>query len=259
LNKNVKRLIFLVATCGFFLLVLKFRQIVLKTSSFGIKSIVSASTNHLANIETVNSNIRSRRIETLGFLAGTGPMLISEESESGVITNVYQFPSGKLITEVVLPNPKTPLLGSVDYEILAEQDFIKSASVETNLIEIKEIFEDFPLARKSQYLYSGIREAYVLRAKQYRLQDSELLLTAQQGVVEKEIWSVSDPVERELKSKEVYNRIHEESLKNWLEMADSQNRFKQRMERLYGEFPKPIFQRFMSIEISGEPGELIDP
>ena len=186
-------------------------------------------------------------------------MLISEESESGVITNVYQFPSGKLITEVVLPNPRTPLLGSVDYEILAEQDFIKSASVETNLIEIKEIFEDFPLARKSQYLYSGIREAYVLRAKLYRLQDSELLLTAQQDVVEKEIWSVSDPVERELKSKEVYNRIHEESLKNWLEMADSQNRFKQRMERLYGEFPKPIFQRLMSIEISGEPGELIDP
>jgi hypothetical protein len=164
-----------------------------------------------------------------------------------------------LITEVVLPNPKTPRLGSTDYEILAEQDYIKSVGEETNLLEIKEIFEEFPLANKSQYLYSGIREAYVLRAKLYRLQDSELLLTAQQDVVEKEIWSVSDPVERELKTKEVYNRVHEESLKNRLEMAEAPNRFKQRMERLYGEFPKPIFQRLMSLEITTEPKELVNP
>ena len=238
---------------------LKIRQPNSKSSSFGVKLIDSVPTNSLVNIKTVNSNIRSRRIETLGFLVGTGPMLISEEFESGAITNVYQFPSGKLITEVVLPNPKTPRLGSVDYEILAEQYYLESAAMETNLVEIKEIFEEFPAAKKSQYLYSGIREAYVLRAKLYRLEDTGFLISAQQDIVEKEIWSVSDPVERELKSKEVYNRIHEESLKNWLEMADSQNRFKQRMERLYGEFPKPIFQRLMSIEIFGEPGELIDP
>jgi hypothetical protein len=237
----------------------KIRQTDLKTSSFGGELIGFVPTNHLINIETVNSNIRSRRIETLGFLAGIGPMLISEEFESGVITNVYQFPSGKLITEVVLPNPKTPRLGSADYEILAEQDYIKSVGEETNLVEIKEIFEEFPLAKKSHYLYSGIREAYVLRAKLYRLQDSELLLTAQQDVVEKEIWSVSDPVERGLKTKEVYDRVHEESLKNRLEMADAPNRFKQRMERLYGEFPKPIFQRLMSLEITTEPKELVNP
>ena len=237
----------------------KIRQTDLKTSSFGGELISSAPTNHLIKIETVNSNIRSRRIETLGFLAGIGPILISEEFESGVITNVYQFPSGKLITEVVLPNPKTPRLGSVEYEMLAEQDYIKSAAMETNLVEIKEIFEEFPLAKKSQYLYSGIREAYVFRAKLYRLQDSELLISAQQDVVEKEIWSVSDPVERELKSKEVYNRVHEEMLKVWLERADAPNRFKQRMERLYGEFPKPIFQRLMSIEITAEPKELVNP
>jgi hypothetical protein len=255
----VKRLIFIALTCGVILLVFKIQQTDLKTSSFGDQLIGSVPTNHLIKIETVNSNVRSRRIETLGFLAGIGPMLISEEFESGVITNVYQFPSGKLITEVVLPNPKTPRLGSADYEILAEQDYIKSVGEETNLLEIKEIFEEFPLANKSQYLYSGIREAYVLRAKLYRLQDSELLLTAQQDVVEKEIWSVSDPVERELKTKEVYNRVHEESLKNRLEMAEAPNRFKQRMERLYGEFPKPIFQRLMSLEITTEPKELVNP
>ena len=255
----MKRLIFITLICGVVLLGFKIRQTDLKTSSFGGELIGSAPTNHLIKIETVNSNIRSRRIETLGFLAGIGPILISEEFESGVITNVYQFPSGKLITEVVLPNPKTPRLGSVEYEMLAEQDYIKSAAMETNLVEIKEIFEEFPLAKKSQYLYSGIREAYVFRAKLYRLQDSELLISAQQDVVEKEIWSVSDPVERELKSKEVYNRVHEEMLKVWLERADAPNRFKQRMERLYGEFPKPIFQRFMSIEITAEPKELVNP
>lgn len=255
----MKRLIFITLICGVVLLGFKIRQTDLKTSSFGGELIGSPPTNHLIKIETVNSNIRSRRIETLGFLAGIGPILISEEFESGVITNVYQFPSGKLITEVVLPNPKTPLLGSANYEMLAEQNYIKSAVVETNLVEIKEIFEEFPLAKKSQYLYSGIREAYVFRAKLYRLQDSELLISAQQDVVEKEIWSVSDPVKRELKSKEVYNRVHEEMLKVWLERADAPNRFKQRMERLYGEFPKPIFQRLMSIEITAEPKELVNP
>ena len=255
----MKRLIFITLICGVVLLGFKIRQTDLKTSSFGGELISSAPTNHLIKIETVNSNIRSRRIETLGFLAGIGPMLISEESESGVITNVYQFPSGKLITEVVLPNPKTPLLGSAEYEMLAEQDYIKSVAVETNLLEIKEIFEEFSLAKNSQYLYSGIREAYVLRAKIYRLQDSGMLISAQQDTVEKEIWSVSDPVKRELKSKEVYNRVHEDALKIWLEMADAPNRFKQRMERLYGELPKPIFQRLMSIEITAEPEELVGP
>ena len=255
----MKRLIVIALTCGVVLLVFKIRQTDLKTSSFGGELISSVPTNHLIKIETVNSNIRSRRIETLGFLAGIGPMLISEEYESGAITNLYQFPSGKLITEVVLPNPKTPRLGSVEYEMLAEQDYIKSAAMETNLVEIKEIFEEFPLAKKSQYLYSGIREAYVLRAKLYRLEDSGLLISAEQDIVEKEIWSVSDPVERELKSKEVYNRVHEDALKIWLEKADAPNRFKQRMEHLYGEFPKPIFQRLMSIEITAEPIELVNP
>ena len=255
----MKRIILLVLTGGVVLLFLKIRQSNLKSSSFSGELIGPVLTNRLVNIEKVNSNLRSRRIETLGFLVGTGSMLISEEYESGAITNLYQFPSGKLITEVVLPNPKTPRLGSVEYEMLAEQDYIKSAAMETNLVEIKEIFEEFPLAKKSQYLYSGIREAYVFRAKLYRLQDSELLISAQQDVVEKEIWSVSDPVERELKSKEVYNRVHEEMLKVWLERADAPNRFKQRMERLYGEFPKPIFQRLMSIEITAEPKELVNP
>jgi hypothetical protein len=248
-----------VLTGGVILLFLKIRQPNSKSSSFSSKSIGSVLTNRLVNIEKVNSNLRSRRIETLGFLVGTGPMLISEEYESGAITNLYQFPSGKLITEVVLPNPKTPRLGSVDYEILAEQYYLKSAAIETNLVEIKEIFDEFSLAKNSQYLYSGIREAYVLMAKLYRLQDSELLISAQQDVVEKEIWSVSDPAERELKSKEVYNRVHEEMLKNWLDTVDAPNRFKQRMERLYGEFPKPIFQRLMSIEITAEPKELVNP
>ncbi|MCX6869980.1 MAG: hypothetical protein NTY84_05035 [Verrucomicrobia bacterium] len=255
----MKRIILLVLTGGVVLLFLKIRQPNSKSYSFSGKLIDSVLTNRLVNIEKVNSNLRSRRIETLGFLVGTGPMLISEEYESGAITNLYQFPSGKLITEVVLPNPKTPLLGSADYEMLAEQDYIKSAAMETNLVEIKEIFEEFSLAKKSQYLYSGIREAYVLMAKLYRLEDSGLLISAEQDIVEKEIWSVSDPVERELKSKEVYNRVHEEALKIWLEKADAPNRFKQRMERLYGEFPKPIFQRLMSLEITTEPKELVNP
>jgi hypothetical protein len=255
----VKWFNFTVVTCGVLLFVLKILKPESKPLSSGGDIIEAVPTNKPVNIGIDRSTLRKRRIETLGFLAGTGPMLISEESESGVVTNVYQFPSGKLITEVVLTNPKAPLLGSADYERLAERDYVKSVIAETNLVEIKEIFEDFSLAKQSQYFYSGIREAYVLMAKLNRLQDSEFLLTAQQDVREQEIWSVSNPIERELKSKEVNNRAHEESLKIWLDKADAPNRFKQRMEFLYGGFPKPILQRLMSIEIKTNPEDLIDP
>lgn len=255
----MKHLVLVALILVFVLMIFKNQQPESKSSSLGGKSIASAPTNQRVRIETVDSNILTRRIETLGLLVGSGPMLISEESKLGVISNVYHFPSGKLVTEVILPNPKTPLLGSADYEMLAEQDYAKSAVVDTNLVEIKEIFEDFSLAKGSKYFYSGIREAYVLRSKLYRLQDAELLISAQQDVHEREIWSVSDPVERESKSKEVYQRVHEEKLKIWLEMADTPNRFKQRMERLYGEFPKQIFQRLMSVEITTEPDDLVGP
>lgn len=259
LNDRVKLFIFAVAICVIFLLVANNRRHELSLLTAGGNTNGLLQTSDQSKGKTASLSASTKRVETLGYLAGNSPMLISDESESGVITNIYQFPSGKLIKEEIAPNPRLPLFGSDEYEILARQDYMKSSVVETNLLEIKEIFEDFSRARQSKYLYSGIREAYILRAKIYKLQNSDLLLSAQEDLRRNEIWSVSDPIERELKTTEVRKRVDEESWKIWLDKADAPNRFKQRMERLYGEFPKSIFQRVMSIEINTEPEDLIQP
>jgi hypothetical protein len=234
-----------------------------KTGSSGSVSnggvIGLKSANRLAAAGVMNTNVQTRRVQTLNGLVGISPTLISEESESGSITKVYQFSPDRIVTKVILPNPKNPLLGSIEYEELSKNDYIKTVASETNLNEIKEILEDFPLARQSRYLYTGIRETYELRAKINELDDLELLLSARQDVRDLEIWSVSEPVERELKEKEVYNRDQEELYKNWLDKADAAEQFKQRMFRLYGDFPKPVFQRLMSVDINTKPEELLLP
>ena len=216
----------------------------------------------VANVDS-NQSIKEkfpvRRVETLGALAGNGPMLISEESESGVVTKTYQLTPSKTITEVVAPNPKVPLLGSAEYEALAKQDYFDSVQVETNLSELKEIFEDFPTAKQSQYLYSGIREAYVFKSKIKQLRDSDFLLSADQWKGPFEIEAISNLVERELKAQQIKDRLDEDMNRILLDKADASERFKQRMVRLYGGFPKPIFQRLMSIDIFTEPRELIRP
>jgi len=194
-----------------------------------------------------------RRVETLGALAGNGPMLISEESESGLVTKTYQLTPSKSITEVVVPNPKVPLLGSVEYEALAKQDYLESIQVETNLSELKEIFEDFQTAKESEYLYSGIREAYVFKSK------IKHLLSADQWKGPVEIEAISNPIERELKAQQIKDRLDEDMNRILLDKADAPEHFKQRMVRLYGDFPKPIFQRLMSIDIFTEPRELVRP
>lgn len=219
----------------------------------------SKKVNNVNSDQSIKEKLPVRRVETLGALAGNGPMLISEESDLGLVTKIYQLTPSKSITEVVAPNPKVPLLGSVEYEVLAKQDYFESIQVETNLSELKEIFEDFPIAKQSEYLYSGIREAYVFKSKIKQLRDSDFLLSADQWKGPFEIEAVSNLVDRKLKAQQIKDRLDEDMNRILLDKADAPERFKQRMVRLYGDFPKPIFQRLMSIDIVAEPRELISP
>lgn len=254
---KVKRLIIILSLCVVFYLIIKNNGPELSAP------LPDAGARKKANNVNLDQSIKEkfpvRRVETLGALAGNGPMLISEESESGLVTKTYQLTPSKSITEVVAPNPKVPLLGSVEYEALAKQDYFESIQVETNLSELKEIFEDFPTAKQSEYLYSGIREAYVFKSRIRQLRDSDFLLSADQWKGPFEIEAISNLVERELKAQQIKDRLDEDMNRILLDKADAPERFKQRMVRLYGDFPKPIFQRLMSIDIFTEPRELIRP
>ena len=199
-----------------------------------------------------------KRVTLRGPLAGRGPMLISEESDSGMVTNTYEVSPTKFIVRVVSPHPMDLRLGSLDYETAAKADFERHVATETNLLEIKAILEDFPTAIDSQRLYSGIREAYTTRARMRQLRDERyknsdrvirLTNEGDEGNV-----SLTD-AQRQKLNDEASKLSEEVGSMLSLDYRDAGPRLKQRMTQLYGELPKAVYQRLMSVEIyeSAEP------
>lgn len=197
-----------------------------------------------------------KRIALLGELAGRGPMLISEESDSGVITNTYQVSPTQFVVRVVSPNPMDQRLGSLEYETAAKADFERHVETETNLLEIKAILEDFPTAIASQRLYSGIREAYATRARMRQLRDDGYKNSDRIGQLDNQRLNsqLLDNTQRQQLDEEATKLSVEGSTIILLDYRDAGERLKQRLTLLYGELPKPIYQRLMSVEIY-EPAE----
>jgi hypothetical protein len=197
-----------------------------------------------------------KRVAMLRQIAGRGPMLISEESDSGMVTNTYVLSPTKFIVRVVSPHPMDQRLGSSDYETAAKADFERHVATETNLLEIKAILEDFPTATASQRLYSGIREAYVARARMRQLRD-ERYRNSDRGnrLANEALGSDSLTDAQRQKLNDEATRLSEEGTTMlMLDYRDVGERLKQRLSRLYGELPKAVYQRLMSIEIY-EPAE----
>ena len=117
---KVKRLILTLGLCAVFIIIIKNNDPDLSVHLPDVGASKKAENVNLN--QSIKEKFPVRRVETLGALAGNGPMLISEESELGLVTKTYQLTPSKSITEVVVPNPKVPLLGSVKYEALAKQD-----------------------------------------------------------------------------------------------------------------------------------------
>lgn len=182
-------------------------------------------------------------------------MLISEESDSGIITNTYVLSPTKFIVRVVNPHPMDQRLGSSDYETAAKADFERHVAAETNLLEIKAILEDFPTATASQRLYSGIREAYATRARMRQLRRERFRNTDRANRLAQEAYNDSlTDAQRQKLNDEATNLSEEGTTMLMLDYRDAGERLKQRLTRLYGEFPKPVYQRLMFIEIY-EPAE----
>ena len=204
----------------------------------------------------------NKRVTLWGRMAGDGPMLISEESESGMITNTYQVSPTQFIVRVVSPHPMDLRLGSLDYEIAAKADFERHVASETNLLEIKAILEDFPAAIASQRLYSGIREAYVARARMRQLRDEGYKNSdrvSQLGNQRVRYSQQLDEAQRQQLDEEATKLSVEVGTMIRLDYRDAGERLKQRLTRLYGEFPKAVHQRLMSIEIDGSAEPLEAP
>ena len=180
------------------------------------------------------------------------------------VTNTYVFSSNHVVTRVVFPNPEFKIFGTPKFESLAKNEFenltINSKyRVDTNLYELKEVFNDFPAAVNSRLIYSGIYQA---ASTTCTLREVRQLIfnTRYQAMRDlEEANAITDKAERESKIQlikalsdaqlELYKSVLQETLEDG----------RQNLIKLYGELPKPIFQRLLGIELRLPMGRLPYP
>lgn len=180
------------------------------------------------------------------------------------ITNTYSFSSNHVVTRIVIPNPEFKIFGTPKFESLAKAQFdsltINSKyRVDTNLYELKEVFKDFPAAMNSQLLYSGIYQTAITTCTLGEIRQF-IFNTRYQAMRDlEEANTITDAAERESKIQrikalsdaqlELYKSMRQETLEDG----------RQNLIKLYGELPKPIFQRLMGVEIRNAMGRLPYP
>ena len=188
----------------------------------------------------------------------------NKSPEADAITNTYIFSSNHVVTRIVIPNPEFRIFGSPKFESLAKAQFesltINSKYiVDTNLYELKEVFEDFPAAMNSQFLYSGIYQAsittctlrevrqFVFNTKYQEMRDLEAANAITDAVErESKIQRIKELADGQLK---LYELMRQETLEDG----------RKNLIKLYGSLPKPIFQRLLGIELRNAMGRLPYP
>jgi hypothetical protein len=188
----------------------------------------------------------------------------SNPPEMEGITNTYIFSSNHVVTRVVIPNPEFKIFGTPKFESLAKTQFERLTInskyiVDTNLYELREVFKDFPAAMNSQFLYSGIYQTAITTCTLREVRQF-IFNTRYQAMRDlEEVNTITDASERESKIErikalssaqlELYESIHQETLEDG----------RQNLIKLYGELPKPIFQRLLGIELRLPMGRLPYP
>jgi len=176
--------------------------------------------------------------------------LESDEYPSGIVSNVFKFPSGSRTVQVLKLPGSDRGLGSQEYEAAAKQEFLTRVAGEKGLGEIKAILEEFPAARQSGLLYSGIHEVFVARAEWREVIRRSLLkvLDTHQVVShQKALIATTDNSSSVLR-----DRVR-------VEQRYYQRRCQDRLKRLYGSLPEAVFQRLNSVYVWGVPKPLILP
>ena len=220
---------------------------------------------------TIQNESQSNTAVTLSRIAKVDSELVgsvasveSNPSEVEGITNTYSFSSNHVVTRITIPNPEFKIFGTPQFESLAKTQFEKLTInskylVDTNLYELKEVFKDFPAAMNSKFLYSGIYQVAVTTCT---LEEVRQLIfnTRYQAMRDlDEANTITDAAERESKIEqikalagaqlELYKSIQQETLEDG----------RQNLIKLYGELPKPIFQRLLGIELRLPMGRLPYP
>jgi len=172
-----------------------------------------------------------------------------------IITNVYTLSSNTTFVAVGEFPPIFRKLGTEEFERLAKAACEKEFKADPIATEYLEILEEHPAARDSGLMYSGIYIMYCSSedVNGRRYDQGQVLLNMQRKLDEAQ--EISDP---ELRAEEIRsirwfaeNRIAMERLKQQAGI----DRTRRLLEYLYGDLPKAVFQRLLSIE----PARIVDP
>jgi hypothetical protein len=236
---------------------------------FACRRFIFESPRRLDGIESaIQTESRSTNAVALSRIAKVDSELVgSVESnllEVNGITNTYSFSSNHVVTRIVIPNPEFEIFGTPKFESLAKAQFesltINSKyMVDTNLYELKEVFNDFPAAMNSQLLYSGIYQTAITTCTLREVRQLIFNTRYQATRDLEEANAIADQAEKESKIQrikalsdaqlELYKSIQQETLEDG----------RQNLIKLYGELPKPIFQRLLGIELRNAMGRLPYP
>lgn len=179
--------------------------------------------------------------------------------QGDVITNVYTLSSNETLVAVGQFPPIFRKFGAEEFERLAKAACEKEFATDPIATEYLEILEEHPAARESGLIYSGIYIMYLSGAAvaHSRHDQAQLLLSMPRDIEEAQ--EISDPELRAEKVQSIRrsteNRIAMERLIQQAEI----NRTRRLLEYLYGDLPKAVFQRLLSIEPISEPDPLRDP
>ena len=175
------------------------------------------------------------------------------------ITEIYTLSSNTTMVGERQYPPIFRKFGTEEFETLAKAACEKALEMDPFAAEYLEILQEHPAARDSDRIYSGI---YVLmslalaRSEHYYDQDSMMLAREEEL---NEANKIADPELREKKLRSIRFFSDSEIPMDRLKQQAKIDRTKRLLEYLYGDLPKAVFQRLMSIEPYETPDRIPDP
>jgi hypothetical protein len=175
------------------------------------------------------------------------------------ITNIYTLSSNTTMVEEAQYPPIFRKFGTEEFETLAKAACEKNLTRDPFAAEYLEILEEHPAARDSGRIYSGI---YLLlcmgcdRSERYQIQHNMILDR------EEKVENANKIAELELREQELRSIRYfsdSEIAMDRLKQQAQIDRTKRLLEYLYGDLPKAVFQRLVSIEPAQPPDRIPDP
>ena len=221
----------------------------------------NAPSNHPSSLGEATA---PRSTTRLGQARGPEPVRkiddeIARILQGDFITNVYTLSSNKTLVEVGKLPPIFRKFGTEEFERLAKAACEKEFTTDPIATEYLEILEEHPAARESGMIYSGIYIMYCSgeAVAHSRYNQAELLLSMPRDIEEAQ--EISDPELRAEKVRSIRWRAENRIAMERLTQQAGTDRTRRLLEYLYGDLPKAVFQRLLSIEPMSAPDPLPDP